>query len=158
MKKSVLLILLFAASVSGAVLVYFLFSASPPPETLPRQKLVAMVNGEPITAAAFVEKYERFSRRANISTSESSSAPLELKMGFLNRLIETHLLLQEAEVRGLTVTEEELNREIGQLKEDYPKDTLNETLERIGLNRLCQLRQPSYLLVISFQYLVFSLN
>jgi parvulin-like peptidyl-prolyl isomerase len=57
----------------------------------------------------------------------------ELKMSFLNKLIETELLLQEAEVRGLTVSPEELDREIDLLKQDYPSDTLNEALERIGM-------------------------
>lgn len=133
MKRAVLLIFLLTAVATIGVLTFLRFSTRPLGETQPQQKLLALVNGEPITVPAFGEKYKRFARRANISTADSSSSTLELKMGFLNRLIETRLLLQEAEVRGLTVTEEELDREINHLKEDYPKDTLSETLERIGL-------------------------
>ena len=94
---------------------------------------VAVVNGAPITAEVFNEKYSRFTLRFHVPIGGSPASISELKLGFLNKLIETELLLQEAEVRGLTVTQEELDREISQLKEDYPKDTLNEALERIGL-------------------------
>ncbi len=132
MKKTILFATLLAFVITVAVLLYFRFSTGPLQEAKPPEKLAAVVNGEPITASVFSEKYQRFSRRANLPQTESPSV-FELKMSFLNRLIETRLLLQEAEVLGLTVSEEELNREINQLKEDYPKDTLEETLERIGL-------------------------
>ena len=132
MKKAILLVIFLAAVCIGAVLVFFQLSPGPLQETQQPKKLVAVVNGKPITASVFDNQYQRFTRRANLSQTESSSTS-ELKMGFLNRLIETSLLLQEAEMLGMSVSEEELNREIKQLKEDYPKDTLNETLERIGL-------------------------
>ena len=96
-------------------------------------QLVAEVNGKPITVEDFNKKYSRFTLRFHVPVTESLSAARELKMGFLNKLIETELLLQEADVRGLTVSDEELDREINHLKEDYPKDTLDEALERIGL-------------------------
>jgi parvulin-like peptidyl-prolyl isomerase len=104
---------------------------SQPPK--PGMTLVAEVNGKPITAEVFNEKYSRFTLRFHVPVAESPTSVSELKLGFLNKLIETELLLQEAEVRSLTVTDEELDREISHLKEDYPKDTLNEALERIGL-------------------------
>jgi len=132
MKKAIFSIIFFAAVFSGVALFYFRFSSGPLQETQPQEKLAAMVNGESISASAFGDEYQRFARRANLPQTESP-ATSELKMGFLNRLIETRLLVQEADVRGLIVSEEELDREISQLKEDYPKDTLNETLERIGL-------------------------
>ena len=132
MKKTILLVILLAAVGTGAVLIYFQLTPGPLQETQQPEKLVAVVNGKPITASVFDSQYRRFTRRANLSQTESSSTS-ELKMGFLNRLIETSLLLQEADMLGMSVSEEELNREINQLKEDYPKDTLNETLERIGL-------------------------
>ena len=132
MKKAILLFIFLTAACIGAVLVFFQLSPGPLQETQQPKKLVAVVNGKPITASVFDNQYQRFTRRANLSQTESSSTS-ELKMGFLNRLIETSLLLQEAEMLGMSVSEEELNREIKQLKEDYPKDTLNETLERIGL-------------------------
>jgi peptidyl-prolyl cis-trans isomerase C len=131
MKKAPLFAILLIVGAAG-ILFYLQFSSGPFPETQTPEKLVAVVNGEPISATEFDDRYQRFTRRANLSQTESSSTS-ELKMGFLNRLIETSLLLQEADILGLSVSDEELDREISQLKKDYPKDTLNETLERIGM-------------------------
>ena len=133
MKRAALLISLLTVVAIICTVVYLRMSSRPSEELQPQKKLLAIVNGEPITVHAFEAKYKRFARRANIKTGDPSVSTIELKMGFLNRLIETSLLLQEAEVRGLTVTENELDNEINQLKEDYPKDTLSETLERIGV-------------------------
>jgi parvulin-like peptidyl-prolyl isomerase len=133
MKKAILIIAVAAVIVVTGAAAYFALmpEAAQPPK--PGVKLVAEVNGKPITVDVFNEKYSRFTLRFHVPVAESPSSASELKLGFLNKLIETELLLQEAEVRGLTVTEEELDREISHLKEDYPKDTLNEALERIGL-------------------------
>lgn len=121
-----------AAAAAG---IYYIFSRSPMKSapTAPEKKLVAIVNGNPITLDEFQEKYRRFTLRFNLPEGAEPEAANELKMSFLNKQIETELLKQEAEFRSLTVTDEELDREIVQLKEDYPKDTLNEALERIGM-------------------------
>jgi parvulin-like peptidyl-prolyl isomerase len=133
MKKSIISIAVAALITAGAAVLYLVLTpeSSPPPE--PGVTLVAEVNGEPITAETFKEKYSRFTLRFHVPVTDSAEAATELKLGFLNKLIETELLLQEAAVRGLTVTGEELDREITHLKEDYPKDTLNEALEKIGV-------------------------
>jgi hypothetical protein len=70
---------------------------SQPPK--PGMTLVAEVNGKPITAEVFNEKYSRFTLRFHVPVAESPTSVSELKLGFLNKLIETELLLQEAEVR-----------------------------------------------------------
>jgi parvulin-like peptidyl-prolyl isomerase len=133
MRKTIFGTLIAAAVAAGIGAAYFMFNPeiSQPPK--PSVTLVAEVNGKPITAEVFNHKYSRFTLRFHVPVAESPTSISELKLGFLNKLIETELLLQEADVRGLTVTEEELDREISHLKEDYPKDTLNEALERIGL-------------------------
>lgn len=131
MKKIALIIVLAILIAASAWYAYHRYHSTAPDTAPPVEKLLATVNGKAITTADFEEKYRRFARRANIPAETAKKH--ELKMGFLNKLIETTLLLQEAEVRGLTVTERELDQEIVQLKEDYPKDTLDETLERIGL-------------------------
>jgi peptidyl-prolyl cis-trans isomerase C len=121
-----------AAAAAG---IYYIFSSSSMKSspTVPEKKLVAIVNGNSITLDEFQEKYRRFTLRFNLPEGAEPEAANELKMSFLNKQIETELLKQEAEFRNLTVTDEELDREILQLKEDYPKDTLNEALERIGM-------------------------
>jgi len=133
MKKNffALAALCLVAGIAGTAYYALTRQTSPPPE--PEVKLVAEVNGKPITAETFDQKYSRFTLRFHIPVAETPDAVKELKLGFLNKLIETELLLQEAEIRGLTVSEEELDREISHLKEDYPRDTLNAALEKIGL-------------------------
>ena len=118
-----------------AVALYLMMGPSTPPQKPDTQEasVVATVNGRPITVEAFRRSYDRFARRFILPMNGSADATEELKMSFLNKLIETELLMHEADVRGLTVSDDELNREISHLKEDYPKDTLNETLERIGV-------------------------
>jgi parvulin-like peptidyl-prolyl isomerase len=135
MKKTVIIATILAAMAGSAYLVYHFAQFSPVPVQLtePGEKLVARINGNAITAALFEEKYKRFTIRFHAQIASTPTAVRELKMGFLNKLIETELLLQQAELRGLTVSNEELDREINQLKQDYPRDTLNEALEMIGV-------------------------
>ncbi|TNF48811.1 hypothetical protein EP232_02035 [bacterium] len=135
MKKRSLIIGLLVLVAAVAIGVYYFYTRSliTSASKMPEEKLVAIVNGNPITLDEFQEKYRRFALRFNLPEGAEPEAADELKMSFLNKQIETELLKQEAEFRSLTVTEEELDREINQLKEDYPKDTLNEALDRIGM-------------------------
>ncbi|MBN2720240.1 MAG: peptidylprolyl isomerase [Proteobacteria bacterium] len=108
----------------GLVLAALLFQVllrGPADDAPAVEKLAAQVNGESLTVSFFNERFERFAKRANLSQSPLSSAP-ELKTGFLNQLIETRLLLQEARKLGLTVPEEDLDAEMAHLTQDYPND------------------------------------
>jgi parvulin-like peptidyl-prolyl isomerase len=135
MKKTALFAAIIAAIGGLAFLALYFAGSSPVPVPLPEtgEKLVAEVNGRAITVDTFQEKYKRFTIRFHAPVASTPTALKELKMGFLNKLIETELLLHQAAMRGLAVSEEELDREIEQLKQDYPKDTLNEALEKIGV-------------------------
>lgn len=133
MRKAFFGLALAVILAAGGTAVYLSLTPESTKPAEPDVVVVAQVNGKPITARDFNEKYSRFTLRFHVPVTQSPSAANELKMGFLNKLIETELLLQEAGVRGLTVSEEELDREINHLKEDYPKDTLNEALEKIGM-------------------------
>lgn len=133
MKKTILVAIIAVIAASGIGAAFFFFMPEEPKPSEPEIKLVAEVNGRPITAEIFKEKFSRFTLRFHIPVANTSTSANDLKLGFLNKLIETELLLQEADLRGLTVADEEVDREIKNLKEDYPKDTLNEALEKIGL-------------------------
>ena len=87
MRKSVFLYSLLILIAASGVFAYLKFSSTPVEVAPPTEKLLATVNGDPITTAVFEEKYQRFARRANISAESASKH--ELKMGFLNKLIET---------------------------------------------------------------------
>ena len=119
-----------------SIAAFFLISGPDPPSEekgpAPTEGIVAEVNGKPITLEVFQAKYDHFTKRIHLPES-SPEAVRELKVSFLNKIIETELLKQEADLRRLVVSEEELDHEINLLKEDYPKDTLNEALERIGM-------------------------
>jgi parvulin-like peptidyl-prolyl isomerase len=135
MKKTALFTAIIAA-IGGLAFLALYFSGSPPVSVKPSDsddKLVARVNGRAITVDTFQEKYKRFTIRFHAPVASTPTALKALKMGFLNKLIETELLLHQAAMRGLTVSEEELDREIQQLKLDYPRDTLNEALDKIGV-------------------------
>lgn len=133
-RKTILILtgVLFAALASGT---FFLVRNRPeaPLPSRPADKLVASVNGQAITAETFQAKFTRFADRLHLPWKENPAAGKKLEMSYLNKLIETELLLQEARMRNLTVTDDELNREISHLKEDYPKDTLDEALVQIGM-------------------------
>jgi len=135
MKKTftIILLLMVTAAIAGGIYYFSISSPGTPMSNAPVEKLVAVVNGNPITLEEFQGKYSRFTLRFNLPERTEPEAAAELKMSFLNRLIETELLKQEAEFRSLAVNDEELDKEIHQLTEDYPKDTLNEALERIGM-------------------------
>ncbi|GBE16100.1 foldase protein PrsA 1 precursor [bacterium BMS3Abin14] len=128
----ILSIFLLAALTAG---IFFLRENRPEPPipATPAEKPVASVNGQVITVKTFQTKFTKFATRLHLPWKENTAAAKELKMSFLNKLIETELLLQEARMRNLTVTDDELNREINLLKEDYPKDTLDAALVQIGM-------------------------
>ena len=131
MKKT--LAVIFLIGLVLAALLYQGFFTGPADEAPAIEKLAAQVNGESLTVSFFNERFERFAKRVNLSQSPLSSAP-ELKTGFLNRLIETRLLLQEAQKLGLSVPEEDLDAEMAHLTQDYPTDPFADYLpEASGL-------------------------
>ena len=94
--------------------------------------VVAVVNGKEITDEQLLADYNTFFIIAGYP--ESYKAFITLK-NYVNQSILEHLLLQEAEKRGITATEEEINT----LKENYYEQTMqNESvladkLEQVGL-------------------------
>jgi len=132
MKKTFFGILFLAVVLTGVILYLVLFAGRPKEVQKPPEKLAALVNGESITVPFFQDSFERFAKRANLPEDVSSITP-ELKMGFLNRLIETRLLLQEAKTLGLTVSDEEIDQEIALIAQDYPKNPFDPPLEGAGL-------------------------
>lgn len=131
MKKT--LVAVFLVGLVLAALLYRVLFTGQTDEAPAIEKLAAQVNGESLTVSFFNERFDRFAKRANLSRSPHSSAP-ELKTGFLNRLIETRLLLQEAQKLGLTVSEGDLDEEMTHLTQDYPNDPFADyPLEEAGL-------------------------
>jgi peptidyl-prolyl cis-trans isomerase C len=79
-------------------------------------RVVATVNGDPITLSEF---QERFSRSG---IKPEHEAELDIKVEFLNRLIERKMLLFEAQRMRIKVGLPEINKKMEALRNEYGKD------------------------------------
>ncbi len=79
-------------------------------------KVLATVNGDPITLAEFLERFQR----AGIKPEKD--AEVQVKEEFLNRLIERRMLLKEAQRRRFKVGLPEINQRIELMKKEQGRD------------------------------------
>jgi peptidyl-prolyl cis-trans isomerase C len=79
-------------------------------------RVVATVNGDPVTLAEFQDRFGR----AGIKPERE--AELEIKAEFLNRLIERKMLLREAQRKRLKVGLPEIEKKIAALRSEYGRD------------------------------------
>lgn len=90
-------------------------------------KVVATVNGDPITLAEFQERFGR----AGIKPERE--AEREVKTEFLNRLIERKMVLREAQRNRIKVGLSEINKRIEALRTEHGKD-IKEMLASQGVD------------------------
>lgn len=100
------------------------------PAVSPDVRIVATVNGDPITLGEFLERFERAG-----FTSEEAVAP-EVKVEFLNRLIERKMILRAAKRKRMKVHLRELNERIALLRGNHGKGVkgVQETLADQGID------------------------
>jgi peptidyl-prolyl cis-trans isomerase C len=79
-------------------------------------RVVATVNGDPITLAEFQERFGR------TGIKPEQEAELEIKVEFLNRLIERKMMLVEAQRKRIKVGLPEINKKMEALRAEYGKD------------------------------------
>lgn len=79
-------------------------------------RVVATVNGDPITLAEFQERFGR------TGIKPEQGAELEIKVEFLNRLIERKMMLVEAQRKRIKVGLPEINKKMEALRAEYGKD------------------------------------
>lgn len=96
--------------------------------------VVAEVNGEEVTKDEFVPIYEAQLEQATTQSQMTGEAPDEdaLKKATLDDLVDTELLAQEAEARGIEVTDEDVDAELTSLAEQNGMTTGEELLEAIA--------------------------
>lgn len=96
--------------------------------------VVAEVNGEEVTKDEFVPIYEAQLEQATTQSQTTGEAPDEeaLKQATLDDLVDTELLAQEAEARGIEVTDEDVDAELTSLAEQNGMRTGEELLEAIA--------------------------
>ena len=102
-------------------------STLPPPVTSPPIKILATVNGDPITLADFQDRFAR------AGLKPEKEAEFQVKEDFLNRLIERKMLLREAQRRRIKVGLPEINKRIETLRTEPGKD-VKETLGGMGID------------------------
>jgi peptidyl-prolyl cis-trans isomerase C len=79
-------------------------------------RVVATVNGDPITLSEFQERFSRSGIKPEHDTE------LDIKVEFLNRLIERKMLLFEAQRMRIKVGLPEINKKMEALRNEYGKD------------------------------------
>ncbi|GAA1443248.1 SurA N-terminal domain-containing protein [Mycobacterium cookii] len=96
--------------------------------------VVAEVNGEEVTKDEFVPIYEAQLEQATAQSQTTGEAPDEeaLKRATLDDLVDTELLAQEAEARGIEVTDEDVDAELASLAEQNGMESGEELLAAIA--------------------------
>ena len=94
-------------------------SAAPGLDDLP--DVVAEVNGEELTKDEFAPFYEARLQQAAAAAEASGQAPDEdaIRTETVENLVDTELLTQEADARGIEVTDDDVETELGSLAEEY---------------------------------------
>jgi len=93
----------------------------------PDVKIVATVNGDPITLAEFQERFTR------AGFKPEQGVALEVKQDFLNRLIERKMMLGEAQRRRIKIGRNEINKRIEVLRAENGND-VKEVLSEQGID------------------------
>jgi len=93
-------------------------------------RVIATVNGDPITLAEFQERFAR------AGLKPEREAEHEIKEDFPNRLIERKMLLQEAQRRRIKIGLSEIDKRIETLREEHGKDVTNmkDVLATLGID------------------------
>lgn len=96
-------------------------------------EVVAEVNGEQVTREEFVLIYEAQLQQATAQAEAGGEAPDEeaLKEQTANNLVDTELLAQEAESRGLTVSDEDVEAELTSLAESNQLGSAQEFIDAV---------------------------
>jgi parvulin-like peptidyl-prolyl isomerase len=97
------------------------------PPVAPEVKVLATVNGDPITMGEFLERFAR------AGLKPEKDAELQVKEDFLNRLIERKMMLREAQRRRIKISLPEINKRIETMKTEQGKD-VKETLGGLGID------------------------
>lgn len=104
-------------SVSPMVVLCAQSLPSPTASVKPLNKVVATVNGEPITAHRFSEFYERAAAhvKAMAKNGQAVPAPSQLRAYLMQQYIDRVLQLQMAKRGGIKVTDKQINQQIQQI-------------------------------------------
>jgi peptidyl-prolyl cis-trans isomerase SurA len=102
--------------------------------------VVAEVNGEEVTKEEFVPIYEAAFKQAAAQAQTSGQAPDEeaIKKQTADDLVSTELLAQEAESRGIEVSDDEVDAELTKLAEQNQMASAEELLAAVEKNGMSE--------------------
>jgi peptidyl-prolyl cis-trans isomerase C len=105
---------------------------APAPQALPQDKIpavVAKVNGKPIAKGDLLKVADQYHAQAPAMTQTA-----EFYRKILDQLISNELLRQEATAAGVTASEEEVNKQLSELKGRFPSpEKYQEELKKNGM-------------------------
>ena len=115
-------------------------SASGGPDVSGIPDVVAEVNGEEVTKEEFVPLYQAAFQQAAAQAQTSGEAPDEeaLQQQIADDLVSTELLAQEAESRGIEVSDEEVDAELTDLAEQNQMGSAEELLAAVEKNGMTE--------------------
>ena len=95
--------------------------------------VVAEVNGEELTKEEFVPIYTAQLQQATSQSQMTGEAPDDdaVRQQALDNLVDTELLLQEADARGIEVTDDDVEAELGDLAEQNQLDSVDDLLAAV---------------------------
>ena len=97
------------------------------------ERLVASVNGQPITQAEFEARFAA-SRSSLMVQSDDSLSELRLRLAFLDHLTSAELVRQEAQRLGISIPDQEVDAALDQLSSQYPEGEFEATLLGRGVS------------------------
>jgi peptidyl-prolyl cis-trans isomerase SurA len=107
-------------------------SAGPQPDLDAIPDVVAEVNGEQVTKEEFVPIYEAAFQQAAASQAGGEAPDEEaLRKQTADNLVDTELLLQEAESRGLEVSDDAVDAELAEIAEQNGMTSADELLKAV---------------------------
>jgi peptidyl-prolyl cis-trans isomerase C len=94
--------------------------------------ILAQVNQEQITVEEFNLEFKELASTPGNDVKDTDLR--NLKEAYLDQMIERKILVQEARRSGITVSREELNQAISEIKKDYPGEEFWEKLNLKGIS------------------------
>lgn len=113
--------------------------AAPPPPPLPQAQIpavVAKVNGTPIAKSDLVRLADQL--HAQIPTMPETA---DFYRKVLDQLVSNRLLVDEAKAAGITAADDEVNKQLGDLKSRMTPEKYQEELKKEGLTEADLLKQ-----------------
>jgi len=121
--------------------------AAAPPPALAQDKIpavVAKVNGKPIAKGDLIKVADQYHAQAPGMTETA-----DFYRKILDQLIANELLLQEAKAAGMTASDDEVNKQLAELKGRFPSpEKYQEELKKNGLTEADLVKQTRELMVV----------